>query len=43
MELKLPQAIKVEKASRGPMETNIDPNLKEDESTAGFMEELTEI
>ena len=39
----LPQAIEVEKTSRGPMETNIDPRLQEDESTVGPVEELTEI
>ena len=39
----LPQAMEVEKTSRGSMETNIDPRLQEDESTAGLMEELIEI
>ena len=39
----LSQAMKVEKTSRRPMETNIDPHLQEDESTAGPVEELTEI
>ena len=40
---KLPQAMKVEKISRGPMETNIDLHLQEDESVAGPIEKLTEI
>ena len=35
--------MEVEKTSRGPMETNIDPRLQEDESTTGPVEELTEI
>ena len=39
----LPQVIEVEKTSQGPLETNIDPRLQEDESTAGPMEELMEI
>ena len=39
----LPQAMKVEKTSWGPMETNIDPHLQEDESTTGPTEELIEI
>ena len=39
----LPQAMEVEKISQGPMETNIDPRLQEDESTARPIEELTEI
>ena len=39
----LPQAIEVEKTSQGPMETNIDPRLQEDESTARPVEELIEI
>ena len=42
MTLELPQTLEVEKTSRRPMETNIDPRLQEDESTAGPMEELTE-
>ena len=41
--LELPQAIEVEKISQGPMETNIDTCLQEDESTTGPVEELTEI
>ena len=43
MEPELPQAMKVEKKSRGLMETNIDPRLQEDETTMGPVEELTEI
>ena len=39
----LPQAIEVKKISQGLMETNIDPRIQEDESTAGPVEELTEI
>ena len=39
----LPQTMEVEKTSRRPMETNIDPLLQEGESTAGLVEELTEI
>ena len=39
----LPQVIEVEKTSQGPMETNIDLHLQEDESTAEPVEELTEI
>ena len=35
--------MKVEKASKGLMETNIDPRLQEEESTAGPIEELAEI
>ena len=34
---------KVERKSRGPMETNIDPRLQEEESTAGPVKELIEI
>ena len=41
--LELPQAMEVKQISRGPMETNIDPSLQEDESTAGPIGELTEI
>ena len=40
---KLPQAMEVEKTSWEPIEKNIDHYLQEDESTAGPMEELTEI
>ena len=40
---KLPQAMEVEMVSRGPMDTNINPSLEEDESTAGPIEELTKI
>ena len=40
---KLPQAMEVEKTSRGLMAANIDPRLQEDESITGLMEELTEI
>ena len=43
MTQELPQAMEVEKISRGPMETNIDPRLQKDESTAGPVEELIEI
>ena len=35
--------MKVNKISRGPMETNIDPRLQEDESTTGPVKELTKI
>ena len=35
--------MEVEKMSKGLMETNIDPHLQEDESTAGPVEELLEI
>ena len=42
-EPKLPQAMVLEKISRGLMETNIDPCLQEDESTVGPIEELIEI
>ena len=41
MALELPQVMEVEKTSRGPMETNIDPRLQEDELIVGPMEELT--
>ena len=43
MTSELPQAMEVEKISRGPMETNIKPHLQEDESTVGPMDELIEI
>ena len=43
MEPELPQAMEIEKTSQGPMETNIDPRLQEDESTVRALEELTEI
>ena len=36
------QAVVVERISRGPMETNIDPRLQEDELTSGPIEELIE-
>ena len=42
-EAKLPQAMEVERISRWPMETNIDPCLQEDESTVWPIKELTEI
>ena len=42
-EPELPQAMEVEKISRGPIKTNIDPCLQEDESTKGPIEEVTEI
>ena len=35
--------MEVEKVSKGPMETNIDPRWQEEESTAGPIEELVEI
>ena len=39
----LPQAMKVEKISRGSMDINLDPRLQEDESIAGPVEALTKI
>ena len=39
----LPWMMNVEKVSKGPMETNIDTCLHEEESTAGPIEELVEI
>ena len=38
-----PQMMEVEKVTNGPMETNIDPYLLEEESTIGPIEELVEI
>ena len=35
--------MKVEKTSKGPMKTNIDPHLQEDESTVGPIEELVDV
>ena len=35
--------MEVEKVSKGPMETNIDPHLQEEESAARPIEELVEI
>ena len=35
--------MEVEKVSKGPMETNIDPRLQEEESTARPIDELVEI
>ena len=35
--------MEVEKTSRGPMETNIDPHLQEDELTTELVEELVNI
>ena len=35
--------MEVEKASKGPTETNIDPLLQEEESITGPIEELVEI
>ena len=35
--------MEVEKISKGPMETNIDPRLQEDESTTGPIKELIEV
>ena len=37
------QTIKVEKMSKGSMETNINPHLQKDESTAGPVEELVDV
>ena len=42
-EEKTPQMLEVERKSRGPMETNIDPCLQEEESTARPIEKLVEI
>ena len=39
----LPQTREVEKTSKGPMETNSDPCLQEDESTAGPVKELVDV
>ena len=41
--LELPQTMEVEKISQGPIETNINPHLQEDESTIGLVEELIQI
>ena len=35
--------MELEKTSKGQMETNIDPCLQEDESTAGPIEELVDV
>ena len=35
--------LEVERISKRPMETNIDPRLQEEESTAGLIVELVEI
>ena len=43
MEPQLSQVIEVEKISWGPIETNIEPHLQEDESIAGPVEEITGI
>ena len=40
---KLPQVLEVEKISKGPIETNIDPRLQEEESTVGLIEKLIEV
>ena len=40
---KLPQVLEVEKISKGPMETNIDPRLQEKESTVEPIEELIKV
>ena len=40
---KLPQVLEVEKTSKGPMETNIDPHLQEEEATTGPIEKLIEV
>ena len=42
-EPELPHAMDVEKTSRWPIETNINPYLQEDESTTRLVEELIEI
>ena len=42
-ERKLPRMMEIEKVSKEPMETNIDPLLQEEESIAGPIEELVEI
>ena len=39
----LPQTMEVEKTSQGPMETNIDPRLQEDESIVGPIEALVDV
>ena len=38
-----PEAIEVEMTTQGSIETNVDPRLQEDESTAGPVDEPTEI
>lgn len=43
IEKKLPQMMEVRVPSAGPMETNIDPHLQEDESATGSIEELVEM
>ena len=40
---KLLHVLEVEKISKGPIETNIDPQLQEEDSTAGPIEELIEV
>ena len=35
--------MELEKMSKEPMETNIDPRLEEDKSTAGPVEELVDV
>ena len=40
---RLPQILEVEKASKGLMETNIDPCLQEEESTVRPIKELIEV
>ena len=35
--------MEVKKGSKGPMKTNIDPHLQEEESTTKLIEELVEI
>ena len=42
-ERELPWMMEVEKVSKGPMETNIDSHLQEEESTTGPIKELIEI
>lgn len=37
------QMIEVDKVSKGPMETSIDPHLQEEQSTIGPIEEWVEI
>ena len=39
----LPQTMEVGKMSKGPMETNIDLRLQENESTGGLVEELVDV
>ena len=43
IEKKLHQMMEVGRPSEGPIETNIDPRLQEEESTTGPIEELVEV